>query len=41
MTAEQAADYGLIDEVLESAAGDEDDSGDEDKGKQKNKSKQE
>ena len=39
MTAEQAADYGLIDEVLESAAGDEDDSGDEGKGKPKNKSK--
>ena len=39
MTAEQAADYGLIDEVLESAAGDEDDSGDEGKGKSKNKSK--
>ena len=39
MTAEQAADYGIIDEVLESAAGDEDDSGDEDKGKQKNTSK--
>ena len=39
MTAEQAADYGLIDEVLESAAGDEDDSGDEGNGKPKNKSK--
>ena len=39
LTAEHAADYGFLDVVLESAAGDEADSGDEDKGKQQNTSK--
>ena len=39
MTAEQALDYGIIDEVLEPAADDEDDSNDDDKGKQTKKSK--